>query len=303
MAVDLQKVVAVQNEQQEGIIGHLIIGHLMWYSVGNQLIERDELERKLASAGLDEGWMPNPIQAHGAFRRATSEIQTKRSTAQAGVHENYLVREVYYDKDMVQRNVVVETVDQKGKRLNYDSQAAVITLDKKTQNISVVSTNPTAEELAREAEQRFYLYRDHHSAQHIRAMLANILKSLAPTPVRPSGGVYFVPSSHEDGLRKLCRFASSLENSEGFMVPLVNTMDNRQMVNQKLKEHFERIIKECGSASDDLKKWQVKQIVEDARQAITNYKDYRSLVSDDFEAMETYIGNIRVQVARLMESL
>lgn len=299
MAIDLQHVAAVQNEQQEGIIGHL-----MWYSVGNQLIRRDELERKLMAAGLDEGWMPNPIRTADAFRRATSEVQTKKATSQPGVFENYLVREVYSDKEMIQRNIVVETVDQKGKRLDYNSEATVLKLDKKTENFSVVSSSQTAEELAREAEQRFYLYRDHHSSQHIRTMLANILKSLAPTPVRPSGGVYFVPSSHEEGLRRLCQFAGSLENCEGFMVPLVNTMDNRQMVNQKLKDHFERIVKECGSASSgDLKKWQVKQIVEDARQAITDYKEYRNLVSDDFETMETYIGKLRVQVMRLMESL
>lgn len=299
MAIDLQHMAAVQNEQQEGIIGHL-----MWYSVGSQLIRRDVLEQKLADAGLDEGWMPNPIQPHGAFRRATSEIQTKRSTAQAGVHENYLVREVYSDKDMIQRNVVVETVDQKGKRLDYNSQAAVITLDKKTQNISVVSSSPTAEELAREAEQRFYLYRDHHSSQHIRQMLANILKSLAPTPVRPSGGVYFVPASHEDGLRKLNKLANSLENSEGFIVPMVNTMDNRQIVSRKLRDHFERVIEECQSANDGhFKKGQVKEIVEEARRVITDYKDYRSLVSDDFEAMEGYVGKLRVQVTRLMEAV
>ena len=50
MAIDIQNVVAVRNEQQEGIIGHL-----MWYSVGGQLIRWDELEKKLLAAGLDKG--------------------------------------------------------------------------------------------------------------------------------------------------------------------------------------------------------------------------------------------------------
>lgn len=299
MAIDIQNVVAVRNEQQEGIIGHL-----MWYSVGGQLIRWDELEKKLLAAGLDKGWMPNPIRPPDAFRRATSEIQTRKATAQADVYENYLVREVYSDKDMVQRNIVVETVDQRGKRLDYNSRAAVLTLDKKTQNISIVSSYPPAEELAREAERKFYLYRDHYSSQHIRVMLANILKSLAPTPVRPSGGVYFVPSVHTEGLTKLCRFASSLENSEAFKVPLVNTLDNRQMVTQKLKEHFERILGECRSAeTGHLKKGQVKELIEEARRVIGQYKDYRILVTEDFKTMEAYIAKIRAQMAQLVEAV
>lgn len=57
----------------------------------------------------------------------------KSSTAHAGMFENFLVRKVYSDKAITQRNIVVETVGsskRKGKRLAYNSQAAVITLDK-----------------------------------------------------------------------------------------------------------------------------------------------------------------------------
>lgn len=88
------------------------------------------------------------------------------------------------------------------------------------------------------------------------------------------------------------------------MVPLVNTMDNRNMVNKKLKEHFERILKECQSAGDgDPQKGQVKEIVEEARRVISQYKDYRNLVTEDIEEMEAYIGKIRVRVAQLVEAV
>ena len=42
MSINLENMTAVQNENQEGILGHL-----MWYSVGKQLIKTEELTNKL----------------------------------------------------------------------------------------------------------------------------------------------------------------------------------------------------------------------------------------------------------------
>ena len=85
MSVNLENMTAVQNENQEGILGHL-----MWYSVGKQLIKTDELKNKLIQSGLEEAWMPNTIRPADAFRRATKEIETRKATANAGGFENYL---------------------------------------------------------------------------------------------------------------------------------------------------------------------------------------------------------------------
>lgn len=48
-----------------------------------------------------------------AFRRATSEIQKKHKkvpTSDPSVFLNFLIREVYYDEEKVQRNIVIEKV-------------------------------------------------------------------------------------------------------------------------------------------------------------------------------------------------
>ena len=179
MSINLENMTAVQNENQEGILGHL-----MWYSVGKQLIKTDELKNKLIQSGLEEAWMPNAIRPADAFRRATKEIETRKATANAGVFENYLIREVFADKDYVQRNIVVESVNQAGKRLDYNSKAGVITLDKKNESITFVSENETAKELCMEAEQKFNIFKDNYSAQQLRVMVNKIFQSLAPTPVR-----------------------------------------------------------------------------------------------------------------------
>ena len=228
MSINLENMTAVQNENQEGILGHL-----MWYSVGKPLIKTDELKNKLIQSGLEEAWMPNTIRPADAFRRATKEIETRKATTNAGVFENY------HDSRSVCRQGICAAKYRRGicesgrKRLDYHSKAGVITLDKKNKSITFISENETAKELCMEAEQKFNVFEDNYSAQQLRVMVNKILQSLAPIPVRPGGGIYFVPDSHTDGLSKLVKFTSSLENSEGFKIPVVNTFDNRNMVNSK----------------------------------------------------------------------
>lgn len=297
MALDLGNVTAVQNVGEEEILGHL-----MCFSVGKQLVKRDDLLTTLTQSGLEESWMPNPIRSSDAFRRATKEIETKKSTATANVFENYLIREVFSDKDQIQRNIVVETVDQTGKRLDYDSQAGVITPNKKDDSLTFVTSNDMARELSEEAEKKFKVYKDYYSAQQLRVMVGKILQSLAPTPVRPNGGIYFIPDSHTEGLNKLVKFTSSLENSEGFKVPIVNTYDNQQMVNKKLSEHLENILSECRS-SEHLRKSQVKDLVNQANAVIKDYRSYKNIVQNEADQFEERILLIKSEVTKLIENM
>lgn len=63
-------------------------------------------------------------------RISTKEIGTRKSTRHAGVFKNFLILVVFSYKSQALKNIVVETVDQVGKRLEYISRAGVIRLDK-----------------------------------------------------------------------------------------------------------------------------------------------------------------------------
>lgn len=294
----LQSTIAVDNEKQTGIIGHLT-----WYSVTEHLINRDELKHKLKKAGFGDEWMPKEIRQADAFRRATQDVKTHKKTNQKGVYLNYLIREVYSDRNMVQRNIVCETVDQKGRRLNYDGQAAILRLDKENYRMEITAQDVSAHELAKEAESLFALYSHHYSAQHLRVMIMDMLKSMSPTPVRPNGGVYLVPSAHSVTLTKFCHFVNLLE-AEAFKVPLVNSFDNRQMVVQKLRDHFRNIVDECESGlKGNLRRSQVRDTINEAKRVIGDFSAYRSTVSEDVDALEQYIDTIREKVSLMMESL
>lgn len=295
--VNLDNLTAIKNPKSE-----TFLGHLTWYSVGKQLIQTKDLEIKLINAGLDKVWMPKSIRSADAFRRATKEIEQRKATSNPSVFENILIREVFSDKETVQRNIVIETVDQNGKRLSYDPKAGIVTLDKKNNTITFVAERAITMELCQEAEKKFDVYKNHYSAQQVRVMVGSILQSLAPTPVRKNGGIYFVPSTMNKELSKLVQFISSLENSEGYKIPVVDNLDNRHMVNKKLTEHLESVLKDCRNSSH-LKKGQVKVLIDEANGIIKNYRNYKSILKDESVQMEETILTIRSEITRLIADM
>lgn len=293
----LENLAAVQTPETSDVIGHLV-----WYSIGGHTISREELRQKLINAGLEEKYLPNEIRPSDAFRRATKEIEASKKIKNGQI--NFLVREVYFDKKMIQRNIVVEEVDQQGKRLWYDPAAATLYLEKEINHFSYSATSAETEALAKEAERLFDIYRTTYPAQAVRVMVANIIKSMAATPVRPTGGVYFIPSSHTETLFKLVSFLNSLEKGEGFKVPLINTAENRGMVSRKLKEHIENLLSQCRSGMEgEVRKGELKVIIEDARRVIADYKEYKSMVTDDVAMLDGYVDSLKNHVAELLNRL
>lgn len=275
------------------------LGHLMWYSIGKQLIQTEVLKYKLIEAGMDEVWMPNPIRTTDAFRRATKEVERRQATSQPYVYENILVREVYSDTNAIQRNLVVETVDQNGKRLSYNPKSAVITLKKDTNTVTYISDDSLLQEICMEVQKKFDIYKEHYSAQQLRVMVNKILSSLAPTPVRKNGGIYFVPSPKSFGLEKLIQFIESLGNSEGYKVPVLDSTDNRNMINRKLHDYFQSILEDCQN-NGNLKKGEIKALVVEANRVIKDYRNYKTIVATDMENIEQVITDVRRAVVRLV---
>src|SRR5699024_7504379 len=117
------------------------------------------------------------------------------ATSRPNVFANILVRQVFSYKQVVQRNFVVVAVDQNRKRLSYNSKAGVIKLDKKNNSVTFLSNDTSINEVCIQIEQKFNIYKDHYSAQQLRVMVNKIMQSLAPTPVRKNGGIYFIPAT------------------------------------------------------------------------------------------------------------
>ena len=297
--IDLRSMTAVEM----GTTGNL--GHLFWYSIGKQLIKREDLLDLIKNVGIDESFAPKEIRVVDAYRRATKESECKRETSKIGVYKNYIIREVFSDTETVQRNIVVETVDQTGKRLDYNPQAGVITLHKANGTLTTTAESQqdaTILSMIQDINEKFHSYKDFHSSQHLRVMVMGILKSLAPTPVRENGGIYFVPESQTEGLVKLCQLCAGLSNSEGYKIPVVDTADNKNMINKKLIDQADEILL-AAENGQSLRKSQLKDLITLTNQTIEGYKAYREDMFADKEELETKILEAKAAAQRLLANV
>lgn len=294
--------VAVQNATEKTNI----IGYLTWYSIAEGNYEREDLRKNIINAGLDERYMPKKIRGSDAFRRATKAIERFKIQIAEGVFENYLIRNVSSSQERTQRNLVREIRDTKGNTLNYDSAVAELVYDRKQEQF-IVQKSPLdggiAEELIEEAQKLYGEYLTHHNANVIRSSILSALKDMAPVPVRPSGGVYFIPAKHEEKLSAMIRFLNSLGRSEGVMIPLIDIKDNRNMVEQKLNEHLRNTFEYCVNLlrNPNTQKVQIKTAIEDAKRIVADFKMYREIVTGGIDDMENKLDLIRQQIQLLLE--
>ncbi|WIM38492.1 hypothetical protein PO903_17835 [Paenibacillus sp. PK4536] len=279
-----------------------IIGHLTWAGVGAMIIRPDELKQKLIDSGLGEGWMPKPIRLPDAFRRATS-AKFRQEVAE-GMFENYMFREVASNKQSVQRNLVCETVDTKGRRLSYNETAGVVVLDKNTGTIDTSHTSPTASQMTQNVILRFDICKNHYESTTLRTVMTNILKSMSPTPVRQSGGVYFVPKQFDVELYAYIDFIRSLEKGEAENIPIINTNDMRGMITRKLLEHLKATLTACKTGVDNqLKKTELKVILDDAKRIVEDCEQYETIMNGDLKSIEELCLLIRQKVAMALQNM
>jgi len=279
-----------------------ILGHLFWFSIGNILIHHEELDEKLKENGIDREFMPNAIRISDAFRRATTEVKRRKDTEFSGMYQNLLVAEVVASPELIIRKIVIETIDRENVDLTYEVGKGEIELNKENESFSYSSNDPEIIAVCEEVEEKFHIYRNHYGAQALRAMIPKIMDHLAVTPMRKNGGVYFVPANKTEGLTNLVEFINSLEESEAYKVPVVSNSENNDMINKKLDDHLQQLLKQCEN-TDDLKKGQIKALINETNIAIDSYKEYRDLTEERSEYFLAKVARLKDEVLRVTTKL
>lgn len=233
------------------------LGNLLWYSIPEVQITREDLEAEFAAAGLDPQHLPRELNHRDAFRRATTSVEAKRQpTGIEGQYLNLLVREVKSDRQTMVRQMVREIVDQNNRRLSYDP---VVEFELENERMSwrplggYLSLSETEEKAAETAAKQYEIERTHYNGGHMRDALAKILSTCSPVAVRPSGGVYFTPRKHEGTVEALQRFVRALRNHRGphnggqpqmCTIPVIDGSDQREMLAESLEDQVKA---ECKS--------------------------------------------------------
>jgi len=197
-------------------------------------------------------------------------------------------------------------VDSENKRLEYESNAVRFTLDKKVGTVAFRKNQAGISAKVDQVLVDYDIFKSHHDSRAIRSMIYNILSSLAPVSVRPSGGIYFIPIQHEETLRKLVDFISLLVGeSEGWMIPVIDRNDMRDMVKEKLSDQLKTTIRSLKKSitDDNASVGKINNSIDDAKQIIRNFGSYQETLGSELEDMYELTNLIKLQVRKLADKL
>lgn len=217
----------------------LFLGELVWFSVTeNAGIQHTTLVAELEKLGIAK-YASRAPRDDDVFRRTCSQHQRKRvPTAQDGVFENYLIRDVKRGGGIVVKHIVVEQVDGANKRLSYtpavslqfESVGGIITIE-------ALSAQPDDQvmNVAELIEQDFQRERGMVNSYGIRDLIRTVLADTGATSVRPGGGVYFVMQSKVDYVDALDALSKVVRGVDVHSVPLIDDKRQREMVRKAVE--------------------------------------------------------------------
>jgi len=224
----------------------VVLGHLVLYTISNELISEDDLAKWFDTLALNPRMLPPPLNASDAFRKATSEVDKFEYILPDGLTATILIRSVKVDKEVIVRHMVREIRNAKRQRLSFNTVAVLkffkaARRNHKTQAGSerilmtietpdlVPGERATIQELVDKIDELYVLYADHHDGDKLRSTVRNYLLYLNAIEVK--SGTYFVHSTRTTELQKLSTLVSRFGGAcQMHLIPIVALDGMRDMV-------------------------------------------------------------------------
>lgn len=217
------------------------LGDIVWYSVTDScLIAYQDLVDLMTAEGLD-GFLPKEPRDDDAFLRATSGVERKREPipGHADRFQNFLVRKVKQDKTGITKQIVVETVDTRNVRLDYEAEVE-LTFNP-SNGVAAwhqlgIGWNQRANELAEDAIHRYHATRNMVGADAVRSLINRVILGCNATQVKETGGVYFVTTAHTARLHSLISVIRHISGANVHPVPLIAERSQLEMVRKAYED-------------------------------------------------------------------
>lgn len=184
-----QKVPNIRETLARSSEGVTLIGWFVYWSMADVSIEHNDLLTKMAALGLNKDAAPQ-IRAKSAFIRATEEIAKGRKARHQKIIDDstrciYVIVSTHVDPVNVD---VAFTVEHK------------IIFNKQDNTISVADTSDVGMEVVALAQKYAETYYSDQLRETVLRLLGHHCQFIT---VRDRGGIYFVPSVHEEELKKI----------------------------------------------------------------------------------------------------
>lgn len=192
--------------------GVSLIGWFVYWSINNVQDSHTALVQRLKDCGLDTDCAPE-VKPKSAFISSVEETAKVRKARHQKIIDDaarcvYVIVSTHVDPQNVDVTFTVETK---------------ATFSKATQEITV--SGPFEGEIRANYEK----YRDTYFSDHFRLMVLRLLGTHCQyLTIRDRGGLYFVPSVHEEGLKRIKSLFSHYPDSEFETVGVANMAEARR---------------------------------------------------------------------------
>ncbi len=227
-----------------------ILGHLIWYSVKESRIRTSDLRKLFVQVKIPMDFMPEEPSKINAFKRATTELSEETEVdIGEGKHAVYMVRLAAKTDDEIVKSIVKEVRDASKKALTSEDYAEIgrVHFDKDTEDVRYYDLQPDSQPITTQIKQLYETYCYYLTGKQIRVMFHEIIKSMSPTLVRPSGAVYFIPYAHADMVQKMEILSKELAaygitdyESAFESIPLIDADKTRALVEVRFEEQNTR---------------------------------------------------------------
>jgi len=317
VAFDLNNVEAIY----EGAQDREELGLLVWYMFWDQPVDRPMLEDAFKRAGLDEKWLPQPIQIADVFRRMTS-IRRKKLPIEdmAEVFANYYVTEVSSTKEQIVRILVKDIVDSGNVMLSHeDVGMLVLVRDKKSIEFEQYGDiDKDILEYIYDLKNNFAYYSRFYNGKIIRELVRKILSTTNTVPLKDHGGVYFVPRQHKELVYSLQKMVEILQEqnpdkskiSSIKAVTLMNKAQEKVIIKETIEEHvrektgkLNNLIAELAKALQNngkVKRKDVENYLDEAKRLVMTVREYEVLLEDDLRNIRTGVEILKTQLSEML---
>lgn len=215
----------------------VLLGSLVWYNVAeNVRVPHADLTLALQAVGLEMFIPPVPKDEDVFLRVCTSHERKRLETDDPEVYENYMMRPVSKSGGTAAKQLVVESVNPQGKRLDYVPSVHIEFDGHQVQITSLTSPpNPQAMNLADLVKRDFKRERKCVAAYTLRSLFRDAIGTLGATKTVPSGGIYFVMEKHRYTLDALARLSKMIDGTMFHTVPLINDEDQQAMLRDAIE--------------------------------------------------------------------
>ena len=246
MANNPNNFMVVQNSTDES----RLLGKFLYYSLADVLVKKKDFER-ICNA-LDFPYAGRRISTVDAFRNATGKVTRRTVSGSGGTQEIFRIycRDNQRDGNLYSRELVRETV---GLRTNRYDKLANICYDRDTDRMyhDIVENDPSldVEQLCRNMEDKFRVFRNCLGRSQIDTILLHYLGTLDALPISAYGKLYFVP---RDKMHKVDLFEDFLEelnlanqNEKALVVNSFYVADDEKQREKMASEFYTLVRKEA----------------------------------------------------------